>query len=139
MLVGRFSCFLTYFLDAYMKKKRLRKKRDGTFSPRKLLDDGHYIRLSPEEKVFILLTWCGFTNAEAYGVIYPLSEASPNSRAVMAGRIACSHSVKTYISLLNDAMEECSLFFKGQRFKIGELAVDEAIDDLKNKIAEREQ
>lgn len=122
-----------------MKKKRLRKKRDGTITPRKLLDDGCYLRLSFEEKVFTALIWCGFTNSEAFGIIYPQSEATAHSQAVMAGRLSCAPAVKRYIEELNNAMDRCDLFFRGQRFKIGERAVDEAIDNYKTELREREE
>lgn len=122
-----------------MKKKRLRKKRDGTITPRKLLDDGCYLRLTWEEKIFTALTWLGFSNAEAFRVICPQSEATAHSQAVMAGRYSCAPAIKCYIELLNEYMERCDLFFKGQRFKIGELAVDEAIDRVKAEQRKREE
>lgn len=95
------------------KRKRLRKNKDGFFNPRRVLDDGHWMRLTFEEKVFVALTWFGFTNAEAWGVINPMSEASANSRAVMAGRFACNCGVKRYIELLNRLQSEKKLTFKG--------------------------
>lgn len=95
------------------KRKRLRKHKDGRFSPRKVLDDGHWLPLRFEEKVFTALTWLGFTNQEAWGVLNPLSEASPNSKAVMAGRMACSHNVKAYTEVLNRYQSERMLTFKG--------------------------
>lgn len=91
----------------------MRKHKDGGFSPRKVLDDGHWLQLSFAEKVFTALTWLGFTNAEAWGVINPLSEASPNSKAVMAGRMACSFNVKSYIEVLNRYQSDKALTFKG--------------------------
>lgn len=95
------------------KRKRLRKHKDGRFSPRKVLDDGHWMPLSFSEKVFVALTWLGFTNAEAWGILNPLSEASPNSKAVMAGRMACSHGVKAYTEVLNRYQSDKMLTFKG--------------------------
>lgn len=95
------------------KRKRLRKNKDGFFNPRRVLDDGYWMPLSFDEKVFTALTWLGFTNAEAWGVINPLSEASANSRAVMAGRYACNYAVKRYIEELNRLQSEKKLTFKG--------------------------
>ena len=95
------------------KRKRLRKNKEGLFNPRKILDDGSYIPLTFEEKVFTALTWLGFTNAEAWGVVNPLSEASPNSKAVMAGRMACSYGVKMYIEVLNRYQSDKAVAFKG--------------------------
>lgn len=109
------------------RRRRIRKKKDGTFSPRQVLENGHWMVLSFEEKVFTALTWCGFTNVEAFEVINPLSEASANSRAVMAGRYACSPSIKTYIEVLNEHMDDCDLYFKGQRFRIGEHKAENAV------------
>ena len=113
------------------KRKRIRKKKDGTCTPRQVLNNGHWQVLSFEEKVFTALTWCGFTNAEAFGVINPLSEASANSRAVMAGRYACNPNVKTYIEILNNYMDSCLLSFKGQIFKIGEHKAEEAVAEYR--------
>jgi len=115
------------------KRQRLRKNKAGLFSPRKVLDNGHWMRLTFEEKVFVALTWLGFTNAEAFGVINPLSEARANSRAVMAGRYACNPQIKTYIEILNQHLYDGSLCFKGQGFKIGDYQADVAIDKLREK------
>lgn len=117
------------------KTRKLRFDRDKCISPRKLLEHGHWQRLTFEEKVFVALTWCGFTNSEAWGVIYPLSDASPNSKAVMAGRMACNASIKNYIDVLNDYLDDCALRFKGQKFIIGRRQVEDAKEELENKYA----
>lgn len=114
MLVGHFLGLGFDFCCFSMKKrKRLRKNKDGYFNPRRVLEDGCYLQLSFEEKVFTALTWLGFTNAEAWGVINPLSEASANSRAVMAGRYACNYHIKRYIEALNRLQSDMKLTFKG--------------------------
>lgn len=129
--MGDFFDWALLFIAMKQKRKRIRKKKDGTFSPRQVLEKGHWRLLSFEEKVFVTLTWCGFTNAEAFGVINPLSEASANSRAVMAGRYACNPNIKTYIELLNQHMDDCNLFFKGQQFKIGEHKAEDAVAEYR--------
>ena len=91
-------------------KQKLRKNKDGLHNPRKLLKDSG---LSFEQMVFVALSWFGFTNAEAWGVVNPLSDASANSRAVMAGRWACDPLVKGSINLLNALQAEKRLTFKG--------------------------
>ena len=91
-------------------KQKLRKNKDGLHNPRKLLKDSG---LSFEQMVFVALSWFGFTNAEAWGVVNPLSDASANSRAVMAGRWACDPFVKSSINLLNSLQAEKRLTFKG--------------------------
>lgn len=95
------------------KRNRLRKNKSGFVSPRQFLENGYYLQLTFDEKVFVALTWLGFTNAEAWGVVNPMSEAAPNSKAVMAGRWACSHSVKAYIDMLNRMQSNKELGFKG--------------------------
>lgn len=95
------------------KRRRLRKNKEGYFNPRKVLENGHWMQLSFEQKVFAALTWLGFTNAEAWGVLNPLSDASANSRAVMAGRWACDPAIKRYIDLLNRLQSDMKLTFKG--------------------------
>lgn len=91
-------------------KQKLRTNKGGLFNPRKVLDDNE---LSFEHKVFVALSWFGFTNAEAWGVVNPLSDASANSRAVMAGRWACDPFIKSYINLLNVLQADKKLTFKG--------------------------
>lgn len=91
-------------------KQKLRKNKEGLYLPRKLLKDSG---LSFEQKVFVALSWFGFTNAEAWGVVNPLSDASANSRAVMAGRWACDMFVKSAINLLNEKQADKKLTFKG--------------------------
>lgn len=115
------------------KRRRLRKNKNGLYSPRKVLDEGCYMRLSFQEKVFTALTWFGFTNAEAWGVINPLSEASANSRGVMAGRYACNPWIKRYIEILNEHLYNGTLSFKKQEFKIGEQQAEDAVSDYRNK------
>ena len=92
------------------KKHKLRTNKEGLYNPRKVLDDSE---LSFAHKVFVALSWFGFTNAEAWGVVNPLSDASANSRAVMAGRWACDPFVKSSINLLNSLQAEKRLTFKG--------------------------
>ena len=91
-------------------KQKLRTNKEGLYNPRKVLKDSG---LSFEQKVFVALSWFGFTNAEAWGVVNPLSDASANSRAVMAGRWACAPLVKGSINLLNALQAEKRLTFKG--------------------------
>lgn len=95
------------------KRKRLRKNKNGFFNPRKVLENGYYMPLTFEQKVFAALTWVGFSNAEAWGVLNPMSEASANSRAVMAGRWACDAAIKGYIDVLNRYQSKMELGFKG--------------------------
>lgn len=96
-------------------------------TPRKLLEEGDWRQLTFDEKVFTCLVWCGFTNQEAWQVINPLSEAAPNSRAVMAGRYVCQPQIKIYLKLLNDGVRDALLEFKGQRWKIGEWQTEDAV------------
>lgn len=91
-------------------KHKLRTNKEGLFNPRKVLESRD---LSFEHKVFVALSWFGFTNAEAWGVVNPLSDASANSRAVMAGRWACDPLVKSSINLLNALQAEKRLTFRG--------------------------
>ena len=104
-------------------KHKLRTNKDGLHNPRKLLKDSG---MSFEQMVFVALSWFGFTNAEAWGVVNPLSDASANSRAVMAGRWACDPLIKSYITLLNHFQAEKWLTFKG--FK-GYKKTDDDYDD----------
>ena len=91
-------------------KHKLRTNKEGLYNPRKLLAISE---LSFEHQIFVALSWFGFTNAEAWGVVNPLSDASANSRAVMAGRWACDPDIKGYITLLNNYQAEKKLTFKG--------------------------
>ena len=95
------------------RRIKLRKNKLGLLKVRKVLDNGLWQRLTFDEKVFTALTWLGFTNSEAWGVINPQSDASANSKAVMAGRYSCNNGVKRYIELLNDLACECKLTYKG--------------------------
>lgn len=124
-----FPSVLSFQID--MKRRRLRKNKHGLISPRRLLDNGSWQRLTFAEKVFTALTWCGFTNAEAWGVVNPMSEASPNSRAVMAGRFACSPQVKVYVEVLNRNLLDGKLGFKGQVYKVMEQC--RAVDDWRSE------
>lgn len=113
------------------KRRRLRKNKLGLISPRRFLDNGRWQRLSFDEKIFTALTWLGFTNAEAWGVINPMSEASANSRAVMAGRFACNPNVKVYIEALNESLAYGLLGFKGQTVKVGD--IEQALDEWRSE------
>lgn len=113
------------------KRRRLRKNKIGLVSPRQVLNNGNWRQLSFDEKVFVALTWLGFTNAEAWGVINPMSEASANSRAVMAGRYACNPNVKTYVDTLNEYLQLGLLGFKGQSEKVGN--VRQAVEEYENE------
>jgi len=117
------------------RKKYLRKRKDETYTPRQILENGLYFRVSFKEKVFAALKWCGFTNIEAFSVINPNSEATANSRAVMAGRYASNPNIRRYIELLNQHLDECDLHFKDQNLKIGEYRVMDVIDECNEKIA----
>lgn len=109
------------------RRRRIRKNKNGLITPRKLLEDGDWRQLTFDEKVFTCLVWCGFTNQEAWQVINPLSEAAPNSRAVMAGRYSAQPQIKNYIKLLNDGVRDALFEFKGQKWKIGEWQCMDAV------------
>lgn len=113
------------------KRRRIRKNKDGLVSPRKVLDNGHYLRLSFAEKVFVCLIWNGFSNAEAWRIVNPNSDANPNSQATMAGRMSCNPQVKCYLEVLNEYLSDGKLCFKGLTYKVCDK--DRAVDEWRSE------
>ena len=83
-----------------MRRFRVKKTKDNKYTPLDILE-GLGID-DPKDSAFLLLTWCGFSGAAAYRLLYD-TKANERSVSVLAGRMFSAFNYKRGLFHLNDA------------------------------------